>query len=230
MDPPVSQDMQILNNVSSKDFGVQSTSSDATGKEPTPFTATFDLEKHPNSALAVDEVCWIMDATAAREVSIILLTSFERYMNAAQWKVTDYLYSSLPSLVSFSFRSKVAFHQGASLAQTLYTCLYVHQLSSPSNSQTPQQTGFASASTDQEPSSSSEPATLPPKELTNLVLSSYLKGLLACHALVWEELCSGNVVEVSSFHSSTSVLLQLPLGSLLPSFLPFDPDPFFSLS
>lgn len=76
---------------------------------------------------------------------------------------------------------EVSWHKGASLSQTIHTCLYVHSLASI-HPRAP---------------------TIPGKEsngLVSMVLRPFLLAVLKSVALVWDELSKGNLVDGEDFN------------------------------
>ncbi|ORY01708.1 Mak10-domain-containing protein [Basidiobolus meristosporus CBS 931.73] len=73
---------------------------------------------------------------------------------------------------------ELAWHSGHSLSQTIFTCLYVHNVF-----KIPQVKGVAESD----------------NNLVSLVLKAYVLGVIKCCQLVWQEMIKGNVYEEEDF-------------------------------
>ncbi|UZJ55007.1 hypothetical protein CBS101457_004327 [Exobasidium rhododendri] len=85
---------------------------------------------------------------------------------------------------------EIAWHKGASLSQTIHTCLYVHSLASI-HPKSPLSTGKAK------------------NWLVFYVLRPYLIATLKCVGLVWDELTRGNVVDGEDYNGDKAGLSLL---------------------
>src|SRR4051794_7624057 len=79
---------------------------------------------------------------------------------------------------------QMTWHSGHSLSQTLFTCMYIHQVYEV----TPEE--FMSRETPE------IAATEPPFEFVTQVMKAFMAGVVKCCHLVWEEMIKGNVFEV----------------------------------
>lgn len=91
--------------------------------------------------------------------------------------------------VPLSF-SKMTWHSGHALSQTLYALLYMHELESISMQNLTERWGGGGAGDD-------EGGGGPPLELVGLVLRGCIMGMVKCADIVWEEFVKGNLYEVS---------------------------------
>ncbi|CCO30401.1 N-alpha-acetyltransferase 35, NatC auxiliary subunit AltName: Full=Embryonic growth-associated protein [Rhizoctonia solani AG-1 IB] len=120
----------------------------------------------PNAPLLAEEVCWILDRTMAAEVRLIYLI----------------LSTQLTQI-------KMGWHSGYALSQTLYTSLYMHQITLSSHGALPQYF----------PAWRQDPAR--PMGLVSIVLQAGLMAIVKTCDWVWRELSGGNVFDLEDFNA-----------------------------
>ena len=144
----------------------------------------------PLTPLLPGEVCWILDRTVACEVTDMrVLRSLMFFM------LTEYIYC-------YTY-VQMQWHVGNALAQTMYTCLYMHYLPMI-NPDFLKYRSIAKTFDKQRP-----------LELISLVIRSGVLGVVKCCDLVYRELVKGNVHDVSmitlSFNNITNMTIDLTL-------------------
>jgi hypothetical protein len=120
---------------------------------------------NPYALLLPEEVCWIIDRTFAAEVHICCS-----------------LESKLTAL-------KMSWHSGHSLSQTVFTCLYTHEIG-PGRMWYGNQSNIGRIRLERD--------ARRPIQLVSLVLKAAIYGLLKSCDLAWRELTKNHVIEVSS--------------------------------
>lgn len=95
---------------------------------------------------------------------------------------------------------KMSWHAGNSLAQTIFTCMYLHQIIdlTQHNFEAFHQ-AYPVRHHGVETHINGGTPNDPPGEFVHLVLKAYLVGLLRCCYHVWEEMSKGNLYEEEDF-------------------------------
>ncbi|CAE6345040.1 unnamed protein product [Rhizoctonia solani] len=120
----------------------------------------------PNAPLLSEEVCWILDRTMAAEVRLTYLI----------------LSTQLTQI-------KMGWHSGYALSQTLYTSLYMHQITLSNHGALPQY--FPAWRQD----------SARPMGLVSIVLQAGLMAIVKTCDWVWRELTGGNVFDLEDFNA-----------------------------
>lgn len=134
---------------------------------------------NPYAELLPEEVCWIIDRSIAAEASNPATRS-KAVINANPSQFAIY---------------QISWHSGNSLAQTIFTLLYMHDLPNLQNNYL----FYSKDRTDRDR----------PEELVTEVLRAATFGLVKSCDLVWREFSKNHVYDVGAYHSLGDVVLTV---------------------